>query len=33
MALEFDDVCSDSRTADLQAIQRVFKTYIWSCAG
>ena len=33
MALEFDDVCSDSRTADLQAIQRVFKTYSWSCAG
>src|SRR5262245_21919119 len=33
IAFEFDDVCSDSRTADMQAIQSVFKSYIWSCAG
>jgi hypothetical protein len=31
MAYDFDDVCSDSRTADMQAIQRVFKNYVWSC--
>lgn len=31
MSYEFDDVCSDSRTADMQAIQRVFKSYVWSC--
>jgi hypothetical protein len=33
MAIDFDGVCSDSRTADMQAINRVFKTYVWSCAG
>ena len=33
MAIDFDGVCSDSRTADMQAIHRVFKTYVWSCAG
>jgi hypothetical protein len=32
MSYEFDDVCSDSRTADMQAIQRVFKSYVWSCS-
>ena len=32
MELDFDDVCSDSRTADMQAIQRIFKTYVWSCS-
>lgn len=32
MELDFDDVCSDSRTADKQAIQRIFKTYVWSCS-
>lgn len=31
MSYEFDDVCSDSRSADMQAIQRVFKSYVWSC--
>jgi hypothetical protein len=31
MSYEFDDVCSDSRSADMQAIQRVFKNYVWSC--
>jgi hypothetical protein len=32
MELAFDDACSDSRTADMQAIQRIFKTYVWSCS-
>ena len=32
MQLDFDDVCSDSRSADMQAIQRIFKTYVWSCS-
>lgn len=31
MSYEFDDVCSDSRSANMQAIQRVFKSYAWSC--
>jgi hypothetical protein len=31
MSYDFDDVCSDSRSADMQAIQRVFKNYVWSC--
>jgi hypothetical protein len=33
MMIAFDDVCSDSRTADMQAINRIFKGYVWSCAG
>ena len=33
MAVDFDDVCSDSRSADMQAIHKVFKSYVWSCAG
>jgi hypothetical protein len=32
MSYEFDDVCSDSRSADMQAIRRVFKNYVWSCS-
>jgi hypothetical protein len=32
MELDFDDACSDSRTADMQAISRIFKTYVWSCS-
>ena len=31
MSYEFDDVCSDTRSADMQAIRRVFKNYVWSC--
>ena len=33
MAANFDGVCSDSRSADMQAINKVFKTWVWSCAG
>ena len=29
----FDDVCSDPRTAGMNAIRTTFKSYIWSCAG
>jgi hypothetical protein len=31
MAIDFDDICSDSRTAGRQAIQNRFKNYVWSC--
>jgi hypothetical protein len=31
MSYDFDDVCSDSRSAGMQAIQSVFKNYVWSC--
>lgn len=31
MSYDIDDVCSDSRSADMQAVQRVFKNYVWSC--
>ncbi len=27
----FDDVCSDSRTAGMNAIRTTFKDFIWSC--
>jgi hypothetical protein len=29
----FDDVCSDGRTASMNAIRTTFKDYIWDCAG
>jgi hypothetical protein len=29
----FDDVCSDGRTASMNAIRTTFKDYIWNCAG
>ncbi len=29
----FDDTCGDARTAGMQAVNRVFKSYIWSCVG
>ncbi len=29
----FDDVCSDPRTASMNAIRTTFKNYIWSCVG
>ena len=31
MSYDFDDVCSNSRSAGMQAIQSVFKSYVWSC--
>ena len=30
---EFDGACADSRTAGKEALNRIFKHYIWSCAG
>jgi hypothetical protein len=30
---DFDGACADSRTAGMQALNRIFKGYIWSCAG
>lgn len=30
---DFDGACSDSRSADMQALNKIFKDYIWSCAG
>ena len=29
----FDDTCADSRRASLQALNNLFKDYIWNCAG
>ena len=33
IAYDFDDACADARTAGMQALNRIFKNYIWSCAG
>jgi hypothetical protein len=33
MLYAFDDTCADSRTASMQAINRIFKDFIWSCVG
>ena len=30
---DFDGACSDSRSASMQALNRIFKDYIWTCAG
>ena len=30
---DFDGACADSRSAGMQALNRIFKEYIWSCAG
>ena len=32
IAISFDDVCANPRSADMQAIRNVFKSYVWSCA-
>jgi hypothetical protein len=29
----FDDACADSRSAGMQALNKIFKEYIWTCAG
>ncbi len=33
ISIAFDDVCSNSRSAGMQAIRDVFDTYVWSCVG
>ena len=30
---DFDGACADSRTASMQALNKIFKDYIWTCAG
>jgi hypothetical protein len=30
---DFDGACADARTASMQALNHIFKDYIWSCAG
>ena len=30
---DFDDTCADSRRAGMQALNNIFKNYIWHCAG
>jgi hypothetical protein len=30
---DIDGACSDSRTASMQAPNKIFKDYIWNCAG
>jgi hypothetical protein len=32
IAIAFDDACSDPRSAEMQAIPNLFKSYVWSCA-
>ena len=33
ISLAFDDVCSSSRSAGMQAIREVCDTFVWSCVG
>jgi hypothetical protein len=33
MFLDFDDLCSDARTAQMSAIRGRFKNYIWTCVN
>ena len=30
---DFEDTCADSSRAGMQALNNLFKSYIWSCAG
>jgi hypothetical protein len=30
---DFDDACADSRSAGMQALNNIFKNYIWSCVN
>ena len=30
---DFEDTCADSSRAGMQALNNIFKNYIWSCAG
>ena len=30
---DFDGACADARTASMQALNHIFKDYIWSCAN
>ncbi len=33
IAYDFDDTCADSRRASMQALNRSFKHYIWTCVN
>ena len=33
IALDFDSACSDGRTASMQALNGLFKNYIWTCVN
>ena len=33
IAHDFDDTCADSRRASMQALNKLFKSYIWSCVN
>ncbi len=30
---DFDDICADSRRAGMQALNKLFKNYIWTCVN
>ena len=30
---DFDDACADGRSAGMQALNTIFKNYIWSCVN
>lgn len=30
---DFEDTCADSSRAGMQALNKIFKNYIWDCAG
>ena len=30
---DFDGACADKRTASMHALNKIFKDYIWNCAG
>ncbi len=30
---DFDGACADSRTASMQALNKIFKDYIWTCVN
>ncbi len=32
-AYDFDDTCADSRSAGKQALNTIFKNYVWSCVN
>jgi hypothetical protein len=33
IAYDFDDTCADSSRAGMQALNKLFKNYIWTCVG
>jgi hypothetical protein len=33
IANDFDDTCSNARSAGMQALNKVFKNYVWTCVN